>query len=70
MNSQLPFADANDSIHYCLVLMQKFNLRYLPIFESRHFRGIISTDDIIEEILTNGPLVPELANVEILTDGS
>jgi CBS domain-containing protein len=51
MNTLLPFADVNDSLKHCMRLMRQFNIRHLPVFENLTFRGIISSDDILEELL-------------------
>ena len=51
MNTKIPFANIDDSIHYCILLMKQYHTRYLPVFESFSFRGIISRDDILEEAM-------------------
>lgn len=51
INTLLPFADLNDSLHHCMRLMKQFNIRHLPVFEGLSFEGIISSDDILQEIL-------------------
>ena len=54
MNNQLPFADVDDSVEHCMQLMKRFKIRYLPIFRDLEFLGIVSSDDILEEILYSG----------------
>ena len=49
MNTSVPYADVNDTIEHCMLLMKRYNTRYLPVFEGNRFRGIISGDDILEE---------------------
>ena len=51
MNTQFPFVDVNDTVEHCMQLMKRFHIRYLPVFDLRSFRGIISTDDILEEAI-------------------
>jgi CBS domain-containing protein len=53
MNNQLPFADMDDSVEHCLQLMKRFKIRYLPIFHDREFRGIVTSDDILEEVINS-----------------
>jgi CBS domain-containing protein len=49
MNTSVPYTDVNDTIEHCMRLMKRYNTRYLPVFEGFSFRGIISSDDILEE---------------------
>ena len=59
MNSRLPFADISDTVEHCMGLMKQFHTRYIPVFEDRDFRGIISSDDILQEIfmsVQNAPM--------------
>ncbi len=51
MNPMLPFVDVNDSLKHCMRLMKQFSIHYLPVFEGLNFRGIISSDDILQEVL-------------------
>lgn len=53
MNTNWPVADAGDTVEGCMRLMRRFNVRYLPIFENLNFLGVISTDDILEEAVSN-----------------
>jgi CBS domain containing-hemolysin-like protein len=34
-------------------LMRQHHVRYLPVFEIHSFRGIVSSEDIIEEAVNN-----------------
>jgi len=51
MNTLLPFADINNSLGHCMRLMKQFNIRHLPVFDNLHFHGIISSDDILQELI-------------------
>jgi len=53
MNTRIPFADVNNTVEHCMRLMKQYNTRYLPVFEGFNFRGIISSDDILEEAVYN-----------------
>lgn len=53
MNISLPAASTNDTIENCMQMMRQHNVRYLPVFENFCFRGIVSTDDILEEAVKN-----------------
>lgn len=51
VNTHFPFVDVNDTVEHCMQLMKRFSIRYLPVFDVRSFKGIISTDDILEEAI-------------------
>lgn len=51
MNTKLPMATTDDSIERCMRLMRQFNVRFMPVFEDRTFKGVISVDDIIQEAI-------------------
>src|SRR5258706_8684897 len=51
MNALLPFVDVSNSLGHCMRVMKQFNIRHLPVFENLQFTGIISSDDILEELL-------------------
>jgi CBS domain-containing protein len=49
MNESLPVATTDDTVERCMQLMRQHNVRYLPVFENFTFRGIVSSEDILEE---------------------
>ena len=53
MNTGLPVASNEDTLERCMLLMKQFSVRYLPVFDGLIFKGIISSDDIIEEAVFN-----------------
>ena len=53
MNTGLPVANNEDTLERCMLLMKQFSVRYLPVFDGLIFKGIISSDDIIEEAVFN-----------------
>lgn len=53
MNQRLPFATCDDTVEKCMRLMQQHHVRYLPVFEGFHFKGIVSSEDILEEAVNN-----------------
>ena len=53
MNQRLPTASTDDTVEYCMQTMRQHNIRYLPVFENFNFRGIVSTEDILEEAVRN-----------------
>lgn len=53
MNKRLPTASIDDTVESCMQMMRQHNVRYLPVFENFSFKGIISTEDILEEAVRN-----------------
>jgi CBS domain-containing protein len=58
MECDMPFVDINDTSDKCLAMMVTFKVRYLPVLDDQHFRGIITLHDIMrialaEKISTN-----------------
>ena len=53
MNKRLPAASTEDTVENCMQMMRQHRVRYLPVFENYSFKGIVSTDDILEEAVRN-----------------
>ena len=53
MSTNLPSVSPTDTVEYCMELMSDKNIRYLPVFEIHSFRGIVSSEDILEEAVNN-----------------
>jgi CBS domain-containing protein len=61
MSSDFPRVTPSDSIDYCMQLMSDKNIRYLPVFEEEHLRGIISINDVVREtILSHEETITQL----------
>jgi signal-transduction protein with cAMP-binding, CBS, and nucleotidyltransferase domain len=53
VNKRLPAATTEDTVENCMQMMRQHRVRYLPVFENFSFKGIVSTDDILEEAVKN-----------------
>ena|ERR1044071_3114629 len=53
MNTTLPVATINDTVENCMRTMRQHNVRFVPVFDGFEFKGVISSDDIIREIILN-----------------
>ena len=53
MNTRLPVADVDNTVEECMKLMRRYHVRYLPVFENLNFLGIVSSDDILEEVASH-----------------
>ncbi len=62
MNNQLPHASSGDSIESCMQMMQRHQVRYVPVFEGFSFRGVVTGDDILQEAVYNRQEIFDMAN--------
>lgn len=51
MSTYLPVATMGDSLEHCMLLMEKYNMRHLAIYERFAFKGVISSHDLIKQVL-------------------
>jgi len=51
MTAEFPLLKPNDTIEYCMELLTKNNIRYLPVFEEKNLEGIISISDVVKETI-------------------
>jgi CBS domain-containing protein len=61
MSNDFPRVTENDTIEFCMQLMSKDNLRYLPVMDNGKLAGIISINDVVTEtILTQQETISHL----------
>jgi len=53
MNTRLPVVTTEDTVEKCMRTMRQHNVRFLPVFDGFDFKGIVSSDDIIHEVVEN-----------------
>ncbi len=51
MSTDLPSVKPSDTIDYCMELMTRLNVRYMPVFEGEKLSGIISMSDVVKETI-------------------
>jgi predicted transcriptional regulator len=51
MNRTLPVAAIDDSIEYCMQMMERFHAKHLAVFDSFDFKGVVCAHDLLEEAL-------------------
>ena len=51
MTTDLPHVKPSDTIEHCMELMTNSQIRYLPVFEERKLKGIISITDVVKETI-------------------
>jgi CBS domain-containing protein len=53
MNTRLPVVTTDDTVEKCMRTLKQHNVRFLPVFDGFDFKGIVSSDDIIREVVEN-----------------
>ncbi len=51
MMADFPLLKPSDTIEYCMELLTKNNIRYLPVFKDQELAGIISISDVVSETI-------------------
>lgn len=63
MSTDLPTVKPSDTVEYCMQMMSKENIRYMPVFEDNQLTGIISMSDVVKEtILAQKETIDQLQN--------
>jgi CBS domain-containing protein len=51
MNTNLPLASSDDTVERCMKLMCQHHIHQIPVFDDYEFKGIISADDLLQEVV-------------------
>jgi predicted transcriptional regulator len=52
MSTYLPVATSNDTLEYCMQLMERYNVRHVAIYDRFNFKGVVSSHDLMKQALT------------------
>lgn len=53
MSTHFPVAFIEDSVQECMLSMQQYHVRILPVFDGHIFKGVVTTEDILYEAIWN-----------------
>jgi CBS domain-containing protein len=53
MSRTLPVTTSETSLSHCMQLMERYNVRHLAIFDRFDFKGVVSSNDLMHEAITN-----------------
>jgi predicted transcriptional regulator len=56
MSSDYPVVGYGEDLQRCMVLMNVYKTRYLPIFEDMNFQGVITMNDLMREVIAKDDL--------------
>ena len=51
MSSDYPVLGFEEDLQRCIVLMNVYKTRYLPIFDEMNFQGILTMNDLMREVI-------------------
>jgi CBS domain-containing protein len=51
LNRNLPVVNFEEDLNRCIVLMNVYKTRYLPVFDEFEFKGVLTMNDLMTEIL-------------------
>jgi predicted transcriptional regulator len=52
MSTYLPVATADDSLEYCMQLMERYNVRHVAVYDRFNFKGVVSSHDLMKQALS------------------
>ena len=56
MSRTLPVATSDNSIEYCMQIMERYGVKHLAIFDRFEFKGVVSAQDLMQEALSKGSM--------------
>jgi predicted transcriptional regulator len=51
LDGNLPVVNFEENLNRCMVLMNVYKTRYLPVFDQLEFKGVLTMTDLMTEIL-------------------
>ncbi len=53
MSTDFPFVESNDTVEYCMNLMNTHKTRYLLAYDRQYFVGVITIHDLLRQVIFN-----------------
>lgn len=53
MTVHLPFVDVKDTVEHCMNVLNSHKVRYLLAHEGRNFKGVITINDLLRQVIDN-----------------
>jgi signal-transduction protein with cAMP-binding, CBS, and nucleotidyltransferase domain len=57
MSSDYPVVGYGEDLQRCMVLMNVYKTRYLPIFDEMNFQGVLTMNDLMREVIAKDNLI-------------
>lgn len=55
MNRNLPVASSADTVAYAMQLLDRYNSRYMAIYDGFDFKGVVSENDLLKSVISTQP---------------
>jgi predicted transcriptional regulator len=69
MSTDFPFVELNDTVEYCMDLMNTRKARYLLAFDKGAFAGVVTIHDLLRQVIFNREEVFDHSMTKELLDG-
>lgn len=66
MNFAVPVADVTDSLDFAMQILDRYNSRYIAVFDQLDFKGIVSENDLLRRSLRGKE---SKGSVQVLQEG-
>lgn len=57
MSTSIPTVSLQDTVEYCMQMLNTHKTRYLVVFESQEFKGVVTINDVLREAIANKEMV-------------
>ena len=57
MSNNLPVVSYDEDLKRCMVLMNVYKTRYLPVFDEMEFKGVLTMNDLMREVMNDAETV-------------
>ncbi len=68
MNSTLPVVGMQDTVEYCMEMLNTHKTRYLVVFNNDEFKGVVTLNDVLREALENKEMVFDQLMIQQATE--
>lgn len=62
MNRTIPVTTPDTSLEQCMLLMERYSVKHIAIFERFDFMGVVSSNDLMHEALTHRGEIFEMSD--------
>lgn len=63
MSADLPIVSSDDTAEYCMMLMNAYKTRYLPVFDEFQFKTVVTINDLVKEAFRDQQLAQVVEGV-------
>lgn len=68
MTTSLPMVGLQDTVEYCMEMLNTHKTRYLIVFDDQEFIGVITINDVLREALQNKEMIFDKLTIQEATE--